>query len=83
MATEVHGTTNCYNNWGCRCDLCRKAWTDYMRILRQNKVKIGICRDCLEPAEQGKTRCTKHLAIHAKRHREMVQKNKALLSRVG
>ena len=26
-----HGTASCYNNDGCRCDDCRKAWADYMR----------------------------------------------------
>ena len=76
---EVHGTTNCYNNLGCRCDECRKAWTDYMRNLRQNKAKMGICHDCNELAEPEKSRCTKHLQIHSKGHRERVHKNKALL----
>jgi hypothetical protein len=25
----VHGTANGYNSKGCRCDLCRAAWTLY------------------------------------------------------
>ncbi len=27
----VHGKASSYNNHGCRCDKCRKAWADYMR----------------------------------------------------
>src|SRR5512146_1820006 len=26
---QRHGTTNGYNNLGCRCDRCRAAWTEY------------------------------------------------------
>ena len=29
-----HGTDNGYHNHSCRCDLCRKAATDYARELR-------------------------------------------------
>lgn len=30
-----HGTKNGYANYGCRCDKCRQAWTEYRRQLRQ------------------------------------------------
>jgi len=26
-----HGKASSYNNYKCRCDLCRQAWADYMR----------------------------------------------------
>lgn len=29
-----HGTTNAYCNRSCRCDLCKKAWSDYVRNKR-------------------------------------------------
>lgn len=39
-----HGTTNAYNNQGCRCEPCRQAWAIYRKELRkyrrkQNSVK--------------------------------------------
>ena len=30
----IHSTRSAYNNRGCRCNLCRKASTDYYRIRR-------------------------------------------------
>lgn len=27
----IHGKPSSYNNLGCRCTLCKKAWADYMR----------------------------------------------------
>ena len=27
----IHGRASSYNNHGCRCDDCTKAWSDYMR----------------------------------------------------
>lgn len=32
-----HGTLNEYNNFGCRCELCREANTQYMREYRLRK----------------------------------------------
>lgn len=37
MTDIKHGTTNGYVNHKCRCDLCRRAWADYMRDLRRRK----------------------------------------------
>ena len=28
---RTHGTIAEYNNHNCRCDLCKQAWSDYMR----------------------------------------------------
>lgn len=32
-----HGTTNGYSNLDCRCDRCRKAWTQYCLAYRHEK----------------------------------------------
>ncbi len=37
----VHGTYDGYLNHGCRCDECRQAHTDYMRIRNH---RTGRCR---------------------------------------
>jgi hypothetical protein len=38
-----HGSASSYNNHGCRCDDCKKAWANYMRermrTYRANKKK--------------------------------------------
>ena len=34
----THGTASTYNNWGCRCDLCRAASAAYARELRARRV---------------------------------------------
>ena len=26
-----HGIPSTYNNYQCRCDICRQAWAEYMR----------------------------------------------------
>ncbi len=38
----VHGRASSYNNYGCRCQACTKAWADYMRpriAARRKKAK--------------------------------------------
>lgn len=37
----VHGRASSYNNHGCRCDPCTKAWREYMqpRIKRYRQKK--------------------------------------------
>lgn len=34
---QRHGTANGYVNYGCRCDKCRQAWTEYARERRERK----------------------------------------------
>lgn len=51
-----HGTIYVYSYYKCRCDLCRKAWNDYMLPRtrtnmqktreRREAEKIGPCVDC-------------------------------------
>ncbi len=33
-----HGTRNEYQYWGCRCEICNKANTDYVRHFLANKI---------------------------------------------
>lgn len=39
---QVHGTANSYNNYGCRCDLCKAAQAAYMR----EKTRIPCANGC-------------------------------------
>jgi hypothetical protein len=32
---QRHGTSNGYVNLGCRCDLCRIAWSQYQKAWRR------------------------------------------------
>jgi hypothetical protein len=32
-----HGSVSAYNNHMCRCELCRGAWREYQRDLRQRR----------------------------------------------
>jgi len=32
-----HGTINGYNNYKCRCPMCKQAWADYMRDLNHRR----------------------------------------------
>ena len=53
-----HGTVNEYGNFKCRCDLCREAWSIYMKKmhsvpcrsrcgrLASKYSKTGLCRKC-------------------------------------
>lgn len=39
-----HGTINEYNNWGCRCDLCKQAWRYWYRTYAHNRrLSLGPC----------------------------------------
>lgn len=40
----AHGTVNEYSNYGCRCDACRKAASDYQR-----KLMAAPCASCGKP----------------------------------
>jgi hypothetical protein len=31
----VHGTTDGYNNHGCRCESCSAVWSEYMKFRRR------------------------------------------------
>ena len=58
----IHGTSNSYNNYKCRCDPCTSAWADYLRgraetakyrKSHRNKLKLAVdklksipCVDC-------------------------------------
>lgn len=35
-----HGTPAGYSSWGCRCDPCRSARSDYMKIFRQKRKSV-------------------------------------------
>lgn len=35
-----HGKVNGYQNFGCRCQDCRRAWNDYSRERRKVKAKL-------------------------------------------
>lgn len=37
-----HGTANTYQNWGCRCDECYVAYSDYQKYVR---VRNGYTRN--------------------------------------
>lgn len=59
--TPQHGTPNEYNKYKCRCDLCRKAWSEYQAeknkvpcsagcgilVWGHNRTRTGMCRKCL------------------------------------
>lgn len=45
MVTIIHGALNSYNNGKCRCDLCRKANTDYQRE-RKRAYRRGVPNSC-------------------------------------
>lgn len=36
-ADAPHGTANGYNNYGCRCEWCRQAWSVYLREWRRER----------------------------------------------
>ena len=50
-----HGTTNGYNNHGCRCQPCKTAnamaHKDYVRRLKTS----GLCRRCVRPIGQSES----------------------------
>jgi hypothetical protein len=37
MTADDHGSASTYSNHGCRCDLCRGAWTDYLYEVRRTR----------------------------------------------
>lgn len=39
LSDPRHGTANGYNNWGCRCDACRRANTVYQAEYRARRAQ--------------------------------------------
>lgn len=54
VSRSEHGKPSTYNRHGCRCDLCRKAATDYRRRMRQASTEARE-RDRLKSAALAET----------------------------
>jgi hypothetical protein len=39
--TKVHGTTSCYNNYACRCTLCKAASAEYSQIRKLRRLAVA------------------------------------------
>jgi hypothetical protein len=40
----THGTATGYRNYGCKCDACRKAATEYQRAYRRLRKRLAAPR---------------------------------------
>ncbi len=40
--TDHHGTANGYKNLGCRCERCRRAWSEYVGERQKNIRAEGL-----------------------------------------
>ncbi len=68
MIAFQHGTVNGYNNRGCKCADCRRAWNAYnaprMKAYRAKHRVERLCVECVAPvAPPSRSRCARHLAL--------------------
>lgn len=66
-----HGTANGYNNFGCKCDLCKAAWSSYkprLAALDRWRVKRGIVSPAGTRSRQGPPRKHELAAESAETH---------------
>jgi hypothetical protein len=57
----THGTVNEYANYGCRCEKCRAAYSEYQGERRRHQIEsgaYGVCERCGESLRHPET---KHL----------------------
>lgn len=60
MENIRHGIPGGYSNYKCRCNLCKKAWAEYHKNLKELKKLQGICIECSAPVIKNSVRCEKH-----------------------
>lgn len=87
IPAHAHGSINGYNNYGCNCDACKGAWSQWCKDAQERRASKPI-PDHVHGTENGygnyKCRCdgcraawTKGTNERAKRRRERLAEQKA------